>query len=363
VITARVWPAPALRVTLGLLYLLFLPGYALVAALFPGRDDVPAIRRFTLAVVLSLAIVSLITLMLNWTPWGVTLVPILVSITSFIVLACGVAYFRRSRLPPEDRFAPQLEIRLPGWSSTSLVEKALMIGLVTSIILGVGTAAYFLIHPKVTERYTEFYVLGAGGALEEYPLEAVEGEPITLILGVVNHEHETVKYRLVRDVSGRDRVDVAQIELAQGERWEEPTTFALSLDEGNDAACYLETVSFVLYKDGRSEPHRSVYLQLAFMPAGDPFASSTPSPPAPPPTETPLPSPTPTAPPTASPSPEPTGIPSSRTSHIVQPGETLSSISRLYGVSVSDIIRANDLTDAHLIEVGQELLIPESDGT
>jgi uncharacterized membrane protein len=362
VVAAQIWQASPLRLALGLLYILFLPGYALVAALFPGRADLQGIRRLTLSLVSSLALVSLITLILNWTPWGVTLAPILVSVTSFVGLACGVAYFRRSRLPPEERFVPHVEIRLPSRTSMSVVEKTLMIGLTLSIILAVGTVVYFVIHPKVTERYTEFYVLGASGSLEGYPVEAIEGEPMTLILGVVNHEHEYVDYRMVRDVSGRNPVEMQRIELAHGEKWEEPITFALSLDEVNDAACFLETVSFLLYKEGQSEPYRSVYLQLALLPATDPFVSATltPTPPTATPTETPSPFPTPTAsPPAASPAPEPTSIPTSWTIHAVQPGETLSAISRLYGVSVDALILANDLTDPDLIEVDQEILIPQ----
>lgn len=44
--------------------------------------------------------------------------------------------------------------------------------------------------------------------------------------------------------------------------------------------------------------------------------------------------------------------------HIVQAGETLGSISQFYGVSLDDIMAANNLTNPNLISVGQQLLIP-----
>lgn len=44
--------------------------------------------------------------------------------------------------------------------------------------------------------------------------------------------------------------------------------------------------------------------------------------------------------------------------HIVQPGETLSLIAHLYGVSVDAIIRANKIAQANNIIVGQKLIIP-----
>jgi LysM repeat protein len=43
----------------------------------------------------------------------------------------------------------------------------------------------------------------------------------------------------------------------------------------------------------------------------------------------------------------------------VQPGETLSSIARLYGVTYEAIMEANGMDDPNLLEVGQELIIPQ----
>ncbi len=46
--------------------------------------------------------------------------------------------------------------------------------------------------------------------------------------------------------------------------------------------------------------------------------------------------------------------------HIVKRGETLGDLSKKYGVSVAAIISANNLSSAHLLKVGQHLLIPTS---
>jgi chromosome segregation ATPase len=45
--------------------------------------------------------------------------------------------------------------------------------------------------------------------------------------------------------------------------------------------------------------------------------------------------------------------------HVVQPGETLSEIAKAYGVSVSVIIRENNLQKPDQLRVGQKLFIPE----
>jgi LysM repeat protein len=44
--------------------------------------------------------------------------------------------------------------------------------------------------------------------------------------------------------------------------------------------------------------------------------------------------------------------------HRVKEGESVASIARKYGVAPEAIVQANDLSDANLIHVGQELLIP-----
>lgn len=52
--------------------------------------------------------------------------------------------------------------------------------------------------------------------------------------------------------------------------------------------------------------------------------------------------------------------PSSDTMHVVQLGDTVDKIARRYGVSASAIVRANGITNADLIWVGQKLIIPGS---
>ena len=60
-----------LRVVLALPLMLFIPGYCVIAALFPKDGDINLIERFVLSFGLSIAIVPLIGLGLNFTPWGI----------------------------------------------------------------------------------------------------------------------------------------------------------------------------------------------------------------------------------------------------------------------------------------------------
>ena len=93
-----------IRIILGLPLVLFLPGYSLIATLFPRKDDLDAIERIALSFGLSIAITPLLGLALNYTPFGIRLSPVLIVLSVFTVSFAIGAYVRRSRIPEEDRF-------------------------------------------------------------------------------------------------------------------------------------------------------------------------------------------------------------------------------------------------------------------
>ena len=98
----------ALRIILGLAFIIFFPGYTLVAALFPRKGDLRGVERLALSFGLSIAIVPLIGLVLNYTPWGIRLYPAMLSILGFIIIMTMVALYRRGRIPSGERYAPGL---------------------------------------------------------------------------------------------------------------------------------------------------------------------------------------------------------------------------------------------------------------
>jgi uncharacterized membrane protein len=92
------------RIAFGLLFALFFPGYALISALFPKQGRLGGIERIALSFGLSIAVVPLIGFILNFTPWGIELYPIVISVTLFILVASVVGWYRQRRLEPAQRF-------------------------------------------------------------------------------------------------------------------------------------------------------------------------------------------------------------------------------------------------------------------
>jgi len=85
------------RYLLGGVFVLFLPGYMLISALYPRSDEIDGIERLALSIGLSLAIVPLIGLVLNYTPWGIRLTPIVVSLAVVVMVLAVVCVVRRFR--------------------------------------------------------------------------------------------------------------------------------------------------------------------------------------------------------------------------------------------------------------------------
>lgn len=75
------------------------------------------------------------------------------------------------------------------------------------------------------------------------------------------------------------------------------------------------------------------------------------------PTLTPTVTPTPTRTPTPTPTSTPTPLPPTRT-YKVQPGDTLASIARDFGIPLRDLLNANGMTAGAIIHPGDTLIIP-----
>jgi hypothetical protein len=81
-----------LRYVFGSLFVLYLPGASLIELLYPKRGDLSQLERLALSIGLSLALVPLVGLVLNYTPWGIRLTPITASLTLLTLgLALGAA--------------------------------------------------------------------------------------------------------------------------------------------------------------------------------------------------------------------------------------------------------------------------------
>ncbi|WP_254807802.1 DUF1616 domain-containing protein [Natronosalvus amylolyticus] len=259
-----------LRVPLGLLFVLFVPGYVFIAALFPEAGEPPAdadsleestadddaddaslfethdrsgidgIERVALSFGLSIAIVPLIGLVLNFTPWGIRLGPIMVAVTGFVLASTVVAAVRRWQLPADERFAVPYrtwyeQAHSEVFEPDTRLDGALNVLLALSILLAIGTVSFAILVPPDGEQFSAVYILTEDDDGEyvaaNYPPELVHGEAADIVVGVDNNEHRTVEYSVVvveqqiefegNQTTVTDQRELAhfQPELAHNESW------------------------------------------------------------------------------------------------------------------------------------------------
>lgn len=180
----------AIRVIFGLPFVIFIPGYVLTFALFPGKKDIDIIERIALSFGLSIAVVPLVGLILNYTPFGIRLEPIVISLSSLVFILSGIGLYRWYSLHERRRFTISFELSLP----ENRIERVLTIALIFAIVASICLLIYIIATPRQGERFTEFYILGPEGKAENYPTNLTIGEKGKVIIGIVNHEGEPVNY-------------------------------------------------------------------------------------------------------------------------------------------------------------------------
>ena len=249
VLIITLFPSSILRIILGLPFVLFLPGYTLMASLFTRKSTIGNIERVVLSFVMSLVVVTLIGLLLNFTPWGIRLYPIIVSITVFIVVTSVIAWFRRNRLDDTDRYGVSFNIALRPHGSQSTLDKVVYIALVMVIVCAVIAIGYAIAVPRHGENYTEFYILESVDGTTGYPGTLEVHEEGAVMIGIVNHEQHTVTYRVEVMIDDVKNNEIDPIVLDDEAKWENEVTFIPQVAGKN------QKVEFLLYKGGQLEPY------------------------------------------------------------------------------------------------------------
>jgi uncharacterized membrane protein len=230
-----------LQFVLGIPLLLFVPGYAVLAALFPGRPSrnagqVSALsemsRQFSslrsiqqrgvrwgervgLSFGLSLFIAPLLALVLEFTALvlGTSSLyrtgPIVALLVLFSLLFTVVGVVHRLQLPRSQRFAVPVGYWVEDFVDSltgSPVDALLNLVLILSIIAAVASMTYALAVPQDATTTTGFRV----GSLDESgqfvlnpPSNLTESEPQQFAVNILNHEQQTMNYTVIVQLERR----------------------------------------------------------------------------------------------------------------------------------------------------------------
>jgi uncharacterized membrane protein len=140
------------------------------------------------------------------------------------------------------------------------LNKALTAILLVCLSGAVGATIYIAATPKIGERFTELYILGPSGKAESYPTNLTLGESGTVIIGVVNHEYESVSYKVVIRLDNETIGAIDSVELDHDVKWEQNYIFT------PEKAGERMKLEFLLLREGVDEPYRSLHLWITVRP-------------------------------------------------------------------------------------------------
>ena len=100
-ISANVYPWVYVRNFFGVIFVLFLPGYAFIKALFPvnilsktSTGSLETIVRIALSIAMSIVLASMVGLLLYYSPWGLDLTAIVLSLLAITLVSATAAVAR-----------------------------------------------------------------------------------------------------------------------------------------------------------------------------------------------------------------------------------------------------------------------------
>ncbi|MGA9080019.1 MAG: DUF1616 domain-containing protein [Halobacteriota archaeon] len=250
--------AAAARAITGLLLVFFVPGYVMLAAVFPQKDGLTNVERVILSLVFSVIIVGGVSFLLGYTSFGLRVAPIVACTSIFIVGGTISAYVRRRSLPSEQRFAVSVprvsDVRpaIPHFGPAERLDKTLVLVLLFVLVASLVATGY-LVSAPIGGAYSELYLLGSGGKASDYPTNLTVNQTANVTVGVVNHENANANYTLVVTLDNAT-LSSRSFTLANSEQWQ--NSVAVTPDRiGQDMK-----LSFLLYEDDNSAPLQTTHL-------------------------------------------------------------------------------------------------------
>ena len=247
----------SLRILIGLVVLLFWPGYCLQAAVFPRRRELEDRERVALSFGLSIGVVAVMAPVLDRLPGGVRFGPVVIGYALFMLACTGVGVYRRRNLPEEDRCGGIMRINVAAWWKRTDASMRKVYAVQAVAVFGaVGVLVANMIVPHPAEQYSEFYIVGADGLAEGFEREVRVGERVEMRCGIGNHERAAGEYRLEVRQQGELIGTGGPFRLQDGEVVEAAVEFTAAR-EGDDVK-----IEFWLIRDAEERPYRRLELWM-----------------------------------------------------------------------------------------------------
>ena len=131
----------------------------------------------------------------------------------------------------------------------SKLSSALTIILILIILIVAGAILFIALTPHDKDQFTEFYLLNQDGKASAYPSEIKAGQPLVVVLGIVNHEGSPSDYKIQIEQNGVIIKTVTAGVLQKTQKWEGKVDFTL------DKTGVAQRIEFYIFLNNEEKPH------------------------------------------------------------------------------------------------------------
>jgi len=240
-----------LRIIIGIPYLLFLPGY-LILKVLSLYDELKDEYKLGLSVGVSILILSLISLGLNYTLWGLQKNTVYIFLMS-IIMSLVLFNHWKQRHTYSDGNAQLIENAKNFWNNINVIQKITIYISLMAIIIIFSLLFYRITTIRSGEKFTEFYILDVNGKLDSSLLVIKPNQQAHFRFGISNNEEKTMNYRLEILISDQIVYSSAGIEIPAKKIYEKliDLTLPSNIKDG-------DKVIYYLYINDEMKPYRTL---------------------------------------------------------------------------------------------------------
>jgi uncharacterized membrane protein len=243
-------PVP-MRLPVGLVAVLILPGYSVSMALFPP-GELDAVERSALAFSLSLGVIVFAAPFLNLAPGGLTAGAIAAALSGITLVATGIAAWRR-RGRSDVGHLPVIALSDQAlWHRLGRRWVGAGIGLGSVLLVALFALGLFA-PPRLA---TEFFLLGPGGTTDSLPGRVVSGTSMTITVGIANDDGSGQPYRIIVQSGSARLAATGPISVGSSKGWTGTLDFRVP-EPGAD-----QEIRILLFKGSAAQPYRSLRLEV-----------------------------------------------------------------------------------------------------
>ena len=191
-------------------------------------------------------------------PLDISVLPVCIFTLAFVLIYfLGDTFVRIAPGIPILFFVPGYVLLAALFPKKENLKTAVLNSLLILVIIFSISMVYFVIAiPKTGEKYTEFYILDPSGKADHYPTDLIYNSTATVLVGVANHEYDSVNYT-VQIALDKDILADEELTLNHSEIWEKNITFEPD-KQVNDVKLEL----WLFKENNFTAPYRELYLQV-----------------------------------------------------------------------------------------------------